>query len=170
MQTVATVIKFLPGTEEQRLNWSKTMNARIEEARQSIKSEGVDCESWFAFKINDDQYAFALMRKYDVQVHNTNHPIDLIHKEFKKTWDKKERIPCVTISHFLKRDLFPNAYLTIIEKDEGIYIDKDSAKFEFQIGTVTFLAIYERCLTEFCQTNNSDIIPNCLLDVVVENF
>jgi Family of unknown function (DUF6176) len=170
MQTVATVIKFLPGTEDQRLNWSKTMNARIEEARQSIKSEGVDCESWFTFKINDDQYAFALMRKHDIRVYNTNHPIDLIHKEFKKTWDKKERIPCVTISHFLKRDLLPNAYLTIIEKDESIYVDKDSAKFEFQIGTVTFLAIYERRLAAFCQTNNSDIVPNCLLDVVVENL
>lgn len=170
MQTVATVIKFLPGTEDQRLNWSKTMNARIEEARQSIKSEGVDCESWFTFKINDDQYAFALMRKHDIRAYNTNHPIDLIHKEFKKTWDRKERIPCVTISHFLKRDLFPNAYLMIIEKDENIYVDKDSAKFEFQIGTVTFLAIYERRLTAFCQTNNSDIISNCLLDVVVENF
>ncbi len=170
MQTVATVIKFLPGTEEQRLNWSKTMNARIEEARQSIKSEGVDCESWFTFKVDDDQYAFALMRKHDVQVQNTIHPIDLIHKEFKKTWDKKERIPCVTISHFLKRDLLPNAHLTIIEKDESIYVDRDSAKFEFQIGTVTFLAIYERRLAAFCQANNSDIVPNCLLDVVVENL
>jgi hypothetical protein len=170
MQTVATVIKFLPGTEEQRLNWSKTMNARIEEARQSIKSEGVDCESWFTFKVNDDQYAFALMRKHDVQAHETNHPIDLIHKEFKKTWDRNERLPCVTISHFLKRDLLPNAHLTIIEKDESIYVDRDSAKFEFQIGTVTFLAIYERRLAAFCQANNSDIVPNCLLDVVVENL
>jgi hypothetical protein len=170
MQTVATVIKFLPGTEEQRLNWSKTMKSRIEEARQSIKSEGVDCESWFTFKVNDSQYAFALMRKHDVHVHNTDHPIDLIHKEFKKTWDRKARIPCATISHFLKRDLLPNAYLTIIEKDDNIYFDKDSAKFEFQIGNVTFLAIYERRHAALCQTKSSNIFSNCLLDVIVENL
>lgn len=73
--------------------WKMTLNARKEEAVETLKAEGVFVESWFHVVIEGQDYLIAYMRAEDIaraqQIGRESHfPIDAVHKQFKGNWAK----------------------------------------------------------------------------------
>lgn len=93
------VIRLLPYSEDAVSRWRSLMSSLHAQAIESIEHEGVLCESWFSFCIDDRAFLFAVMvRPSGVQVATKDQTpdleIDRHHGTFKNSWDRTLRIAC----------------------------------------------------------------------------
>jgi hypothetical protein len=92
----SVLIKLLPDSKPALDSWRTDMNARLDEARESIRGEGVDYEMWFGLKSSQHHFLIGLMATGAVAglPPATNHPIDEVHSAFKRAaWDRSVRFP-----------------------------------------------------------------------------
>lgn len=96
----AAVIRLLPGSLPAVNGWRLAMNARLDEAIESIREEEVQFESWFLFNWDDQDYLFAYMRRASIPQNKSGStlPIDAVHRDFKKCWDRSLRVQCELLS------------------------------------------------------------------------
>lgn len=90
----SVLIKLLPNSQPALDSWRTDMNARLDEARESIRGEGIDYEMWFGLKSLQHHFLIGLMAKgADAGPTPTvNHPIDGVHTAFKQlAWDRSVR-------------------------------------------------------------------------------
>ncbi|QIO06758.1 DUF6176 family protein [Acinetobacter shaoyimingii] len=71
--------------------WQAEINARKQEAIETLKAERVFIESWFQLKLEGKDYLIAYMRADDIHYaqqvgKSSQFPIDQIHKAFKQNW------------------------------------------------------------------------------------
>ena len=68
--------------------WQQELNARKDEAIETLKAEGVSIESWFHVELEGQDYLIAYMRAENIakaqQIgRESQFPIDAMHKKFK---------------------------------------------------------------------------------------
>lgn len=73
--------------------WQAELNARKDEALETLKAEGVLVESWFYLKLEGHDYLLAYTRAENIQkaqavAKMSYFPIDQVHKNFKSNWLK----------------------------------------------------------------------------------
>lgn len=73
--------------------WQKELNARKDEAMETLKAEGVFVESWFHVELEGKDYLIAYTRAEDIAkaqdiAKNSSFPIDAMHKAFKQNWER----------------------------------------------------------------------------------
>ena len=56
MDVFARLIKLKPGSRPRVREWAETMNARKSEALRTLRSEGVELETWFLLSVDSDDY------------------------------------------------------------------------------------------------------------------
>lgn len=67
MMDVGTVlIKLKPNTMPNVEAWQKELNARKDEAIETLKAEGVSVESWFHVVLEGQDYLIAYMRAENI--------------------------------------------------------------------------------------------------------
>ncbi|KIQ17795.1 hypothetical protein RT97_29895 [Variovorax paradoxus] len=93
------VIRLLPRSESALATWRSSMSSLHAQAVESIGQEGVLCESWFSFYIDDDAFLFAVMlRSIGIRAEEkdatSDLEIDRHHRAFKASWDRTLRIAC----------------------------------------------------------------------------
>ncbi|SDB82462.1 DUF6176 family protein [Acinetobacter boissieri] len=94
MDVGAVLIKLKPNTLSNVNEWKENIQARKEEAVQTLKAEGVCVESWFHIELDGQDYLLAYMRANDIaQAQNvaktSTFDIDQMHKKFKDCWERK---------------------------------------------------------------------------------
>lgn len=98
-EPVGAIIKLKNGCKSQLEDWSTQLELLADEARESIRREGVVCETWFSFSLKNSTYLFAYMKQHHFSLRFDERrlplSVDEIHKNFKTTWDASVRIPCV---------------------------------------------------------------------------
>ena len=93
MDVGAVLIQLKPDVLENVEAWKVELNARKDEAIETLRAEGVHVESWFYLELEGNDYLIAYMRADDIakaqQIAKTsNFPIDQMHKQFKSNWIK----------------------------------------------------------------------------------
>lgn len=93
MDVGAVLIQLKPDSLTHVDAWQAELNARKDEALETLKAEGVLFESWFYLKLEGQDYLLAYTRAEDIQkaqaVAKMSHfPIDQVHKNFKNNWLK----------------------------------------------------------------------------------
>ena len=93
MDVGAVLIQLKPDVLENVEAWKVVLNARKDEAIETLRAEGVHVESWFHLELEGNDYLIAYMRADDIakaqQIAKTsNFPIDQMHKQFKSNWIK----------------------------------------------------------------------------------
>jgi 3'-phosphoadenosine 5'-phosphosulfate sulfotransferase (PAPS reductase)/FAD synthetase len=73
--------------------WQSEINARKQEAIETLKAEGVYVESWFYVQLDEKDYLIAYMRADDIAQaqkigKDSQFAIDQVHKAFKQNWIK----------------------------------------------------------------------------------
>jgi len=86
MEIASGLIKLKPDSDQKIEEWRETMTTRIDEALATLEHEGVEIESWFRIKIENNEYLLWYMRAESIQkafeVSQTfKHPIDKFHYE-----------------------------------------------------------------------------------------
>ena len=92
-------IQLLPGSESAVSTWRSSMSSLYTQAIDSIEQEGVLCESWFSFHIEDQALLFAVMLRPTGSQHEEkcavrSWEINRHHRAFKASWDRNLRITC----------------------------------------------------------------------------
>lgn len=93
MDVGAVLIQLKPDVLENVEAWKEELNARKDEAIETLRVEGVHVESWFHLELEGNDYLIAYMRADDIakaqQIGKTSSfPIDQMHKQFKSNWMK----------------------------------------------------------------------------------
>lgn len=93
MDVGAVLIQLKPDVLENVEAWKVVLNARKDEAIETLRAEGVHVESWFHLEVEGNDYLIAYMRADDIakaqQIGKaSNFPIDQVHKQFKSNWMK----------------------------------------------------------------------------------
>lgn len=93
MDVGTVLIKLKPNTMPNVEAWQKELNARKDEAIETLKAEGVSVESWFHVVLEGQDYLIAYMRAENIvkaqQIgRESQFPIDAIHKAFKQNWER----------------------------------------------------------------------------------
>ena len=93
MDVGAVLIRLKPNSMSNVAAWQAELNARKNEAIETLKSEGVFVESWFHVELEGQDYLIAYMRAEDIakaqQIgRESSFPIDAMHKAFKQNWEK----------------------------------------------------------------------------------
>lgn len=96
MDVGAVLIKLKANSMANVEAWQQELNARKDEAIETLKAEGVYVESWFHVQLEGQDYLIAYMRAVDIaraqQIgRESSFPIDQMHKQFKKNWEKGYR-------------------------------------------------------------------------------
>jgi Family of unknown function (DUF6176) len=92
MDVVANIIELKPNSLDKVEEWAKTLNARANEAIETLQDEGVRIESWFHLSLDGKDYLLCYMRAESIKkahevVQSSPHAIDAYHQQFKKdTW------------------------------------------------------------------------------------
>jgi hypothetical protein len=86
MDIAAGLIKLKPNASAQVANWQQTLEARRDEAIQTLTDEGVEVESWFEVEIDGQPYLLWYMRtesraKSREVFNKSTHDIDQFHAE-----------------------------------------------------------------------------------------
>ena len=87
MEVSATLIELEPGTLERVENWKAYIKKNLELAIDSIKSEGVEIESWLQLKLAGKEYLLCYMRAESLQESTkvfslSENPVDEYHRDF----------------------------------------------------------------------------------------
>lgn len=93
MDVGAVLIKLKPDVLGQVKQWQNEINARKDEAIETLQAEGVKVESWFHLQLEGSDYLLAYMRAQDIAKaqeigRQSQFPIDQMHKQFKGNWAK----------------------------------------------------------------------------------
>ncbi|MBU3847084.1 MAG: hypothetical protein H9855_08945 [Candidatus Acinetobacter avistercoris] len=93
MDIGAVLIKLKPNALYQVDTWQNELNARKQEALETLVHENVYVESWFHVSLEGQDYLIAYMRADDIARaqeigRKSQFPIDQIHKAFKQNWEK----------------------------------------------------------------------------------
>ena len=93
MDVGAVLIQLKPDSLTYVDAWQAELNARKDEALETLKAEGVLVESWFYLKLEGQDYLLAYTRAENIQkaqavAKKSHFPIDQVHKNFKKNWLK----------------------------------------------------------------------------------
>ena len=98
-EPVGAIIRLKEGNISELEDWATQLDLLADEARESIRREGVLCETWFSFALENSIYLFCYMRQsYLSPPLDERLPVlavDKMHKKFKAIWDATVRIPCV---------------------------------------------------------------------------
>jgi hypothetical protein len=86
MEAWFRLIKLRPGSSTLVEEWAQTVNGRKDEALATLKSEGVELESWFSVTLDGDEYLAVYMRAASIEAafkaaENSDHEIDSIHRK-----------------------------------------------------------------------------------------
>lgn len=98
MDVFARLIKLKSGSGEKVRTWARTINERRPEALETLRSEGVDIESWFSLSLDGEDYLLVYMRSDSMAKARevatvSEHPIDALHQNFKEdTWVRSEGV------------------------------------------------------------------------------
>lgn len=89
----AVLIQLKPDSMPNVEAWQTELNARQDEAIETLKVEGVRVESWFHVALEGKDYLIAYMCAEDIakaqQIgRESSFPIDAMHKQFKTNWAK----------------------------------------------------------------------------------
>lgn len=89
----AVLIQLKANSLEKVEVWQTELNARKQQAIETLKAEGVFVESWFHVELEGKDYLIVYMRAEDIakaqQIgRNSQFPIDAMHKDFKQNWEK----------------------------------------------------------------------------------
>ena len=84
METAAGLVKLKSDCGGLVEEWRSTLEARREEALQTLREEGVSVESWFQVEIADEPYLLWYMRAESIQrvwevAEQSKHDIDAYH-------------------------------------------------------------------------------------------
>lgn len=95
----AALIRLLPNRLSDVEDWRGKLMLRLDEAKESIRREGVTVESWFLLSIEERDYLFAYMLRGAPRPTDASEdlPVDLIHHHFKRSWDRTVRFPCQAV-------------------------------------------------------------------------
>ena len=93
MDVGAVLIQLKPNALTHVDAWQAELNARKDEAIETLKAEGVLVESWFYLELEGKDYLLAYMRAENIQkaqavAKKSRLPIDQVHKQFKSNWAK----------------------------------------------------------------------------------
>ena len=96
MDVGAVLIKLKANSMANVEAWQQELNARKDEAIETLKAQGVYVESWFHVQLEGQDYLIAYMRGVDIpraqQIgRESSFPIDQMHKQFKQNWEKGYR-------------------------------------------------------------------------------
>ena len=92
MDVFARLIQLKPNSKDRVLAWAKEISARRDEARESLRREGVSIESYHLMTLGDVDYLLLYMRTQDMDQAiatgaESDSAIDAIHQQFKvDTW------------------------------------------------------------------------------------
>jgi len=94
---IVAVIKLKDGCAAQLEHWAAQLALLNLEAKESIRRERVIFETWFSFTLGRSVYLFAYMQPSHFLPKSKDGlsqlEVDVIHAEFKLTWDKTIKIP-----------------------------------------------------------------------------
>lgn len=90
MDLSATLIELKPNTASHVEDWKEFIKTNLDLALDSIRSEGVEIESWFLLQLDGKDYLLCYMRassiKHAIKVGSTSgNPVDIYHKDFLKS-------------------------------------------------------------------------------------
>lgn len=93
MDVGAVLIKLKPDVLDQVEQWQNEMNARKDEAIETLQAEGIEVEPWFHLQLEGSDYLLAYMRAQDIAKaqeigRKSWFSIDQVHKQFKGNWAK----------------------------------------------------------------------------------
>ncbi|MCW5300170.1 hypothetical protein DXT88_18530 [Herbaspirillum lusitanum] len=99
---IGAVIKIKKGRDIDIEQWAAKLLELEAEARESIAQEGIRRECWFSFSIAGSRFLFGYMEKLAFNRISNETPrelaVDRIHKDFKQSWDRDQRIECCRVS------------------------------------------------------------------------
>lgn len=93
MDVGAVLIQLKPNVLTHVDAWQAELNARKDEAIETLKAEGVLVESWFYLELEGNDYLLAYTRAENIEKAQTvakksHFPIDQVHQQFKSNWLK----------------------------------------------------------------------------------
>lgn len=93
MDVGAVLIQLKPKALTHVSAWQAELNARKDEAIETLKAEGVLVESWFYLELEGNDYLLAYTRAENIEkahalARNSHFPIDQVHQQFKSNWLK----------------------------------------------------------------------------------
>ena len=100
MDVKAVLIRLKPDTTTQVTDWQTRILQLKEQAIESIRSEGIEVESWFQVQIAGEHYLLAYIRSGDIARAEaigaeSTLEVDAVHRQFKlETWDPTCMIDC----------------------------------------------------------------------------
>lgn len=88
VEIYARLIELKPGSNERVQDWAAFINQHKQEAEATLKTEGVDIESWFSLTLNGNDYLLCYMRAESMQkaqrvAATSESPVDVYHQQFK---------------------------------------------------------------------------------------
>jgi hypothetical protein len=89
VDVIATLIELKPRSSDAVDEWSAYIEAHRAEAEETLRSEGVEVESWFALSLSGRDYLLCYMRADDVDAAHkamarSTNPVDAYHQQFKR--------------------------------------------------------------------------------------
>ena len=92
MDVKAYLVKLKDDSGDRVSEWASSINSRRDEALATLRSEGMEVESWFLLSLNGEDYLLSYMRTGDMErakrvAKESIHDIDAYHQQFKRdTW------------------------------------------------------------------------------------
>ena len=88
MDVSAKLIELKPGTEQRVREWAAFLSRHREEANETLRSEGVDIESWFEVTLDDKRYLLCYIRAESIKqaeavAGRSKSAVDAYHEQFK---------------------------------------------------------------------------------------
>jgi hypothetical protein len=86
METASGLIRLKPNSQQTLEEWTQTLSDRLDEVRATLRSEGVEIESWFQIEIDHQHYLLWYMRAASIKkafeiFQQSTRAIDLYHRE-----------------------------------------------------------------------------------------
>ncbi len=97
-ETVCVKIRLKPDSLDRVRDWAKTINARKEEALDTLRDETVVVESAFLDRTAEGDFLITFMKAESLEkarqaVQNSVHDIDKFHQKFKQdTWEERKSL------------------------------------------------------------------------------
>lgn len=97
-ETVCVKIRLKPGSLDRVREWAKTINARKDEALDTLRDETVVVESAFLDQTAEGDFLITFMKAESLEkarraVQNSVHDLDKFHQKFKQeTWEERKSL------------------------------------------------------------------------------
>lgn len=101
-EEISAIIKLKDNSRPQMLKWSNSLNTLMPTAQLSVAHDGIARETWFSFQYKGHDFLYGHMKKLCnfspiASSRNDFQSTDSIHQNFKRYWDKDNRVKCKKI-------------------------------------------------------------------------